>query len=62
MKKFVLLVMIFIPVAFLYELLDKQFRDSWLSVGIFVLVLISGRVGLFIYRRSRGIKDTYLDN
>jgi len=62
MRKFIFIFVILIPVAFLYEFLDKQFEGSWWAVLVFFLILIFGRIGLYFYRRSKGIKDTYLDN
>lgn len=54
--------MFFIPVFLLYEFIKNQFGDSWLAVGIFFFILVFGRIGLFFYRRTKGLKDTYLDD
>jgi hypothetical protein len=62
MKRFFFLFAVFVPLAFFYVFLERTVGDSWVSVGIFAGVLIAGRLVLFLYRRSRGIKDTYLDD
>lgn len=45
--------------AFFYNMLETYLGDTWLTVGIFVVVLITLRAGLYFYRRSKGIKDTW---
>ncbi len=45
--------------AYFYNMLEKHLGDTWLTVGIFAIVLISLRAGLYFYRKSKGIKDTW---
>lgn len=61
MKRMLLMTAIFIPLALLYNILTQYFGETWLVVGAFCLLLVALRVGLYLYRRSRGIKDHYLD-
>lgn len=61
MKRMLLMTAIFIPLALLYNVLTQYFGETWLVVGAFCLLLVALRVGLYLYRRSRGIKDNYLD-
>lgn len=59
MKYFLIMTAIAIPVAYFYNVLERHLGDTWLTVGIFAFVLISLRVALYLYRRSKGIKDTW---
>jgi hypothetical protein len=61
MKRFVMLVLIFIPIALLYRALEYVFGDTWITVGVFAAALVLGRAGLFVYRKSKGIKDEFLN-
>ena len=61
MKRFLLLTLFFVPVALFYEGLKVVFGDTWVAVGVFTLTLIAGRIGLFFYRKSKGIHDEFLD-
>ena len=58
-KYYLLGTAIAIPIAYFYNILEKYFGDTWLTVGIFGFVLVSLRLGLYLYRRSKGIKDTW---
>ncbi|MCQ3001623.1 hypothetical protein NLO98_17875 [Pseudomonas syringae] len=60
-KYFLIMTAVAILVAYFYNLLEKYLGDTWLTVGFFAVVLILLRVGLYLYRRSKGIKDNYLD-
>lgn len=60
-KYFLIMTAVAIPVAYFYNLLEKYFGDTWMTVGVFAVVLIFLRVGLYLYRRTKGIKDNYLD-
>lgn len=53
MKRFLLLFIVFLPLALLYGFLEKHVGDNWLSVGIFCLVLVTVRLLFFLYERSR---------
>lgn len=46
----------------LYFFLFDRFDGHWLVPALFVIFLIASRVGLFFYRRSKGIRDTYLND
>ena len=46
----------------LYFFLSGYFQSHWLVPTLFVFFIILGRVCLFIYRYSKGVKDTYLDD
>ncbi len=60
-KRYLIYTALFIPVALLYVVLEHYFGDSWLTVGIFVVILLAGRIGLLLYRRAKGIHDSWLD-
>ncbi len=45
----------------LYFFVSDWFDGHWGVPVAFVIFLIFGRIALFIYRRSKGIRDTYLD-
>lgn len=60
-KYFLIMTAVAIPVAYFYNLLEKYFGDTWMTVGVFAVVLIFLRVGLYLYRRSKRIKDNYLN-
>lgn len=60
-KYFLIMTAVAIPVAYFYNLLEKYLGDTWMTVGVFAVVLIFLRVGLYLYRRSKGIKDNYLN-
>lgn len=60
-KYFLIMTAVAILVAYFYNLLEKYFGDTWLTVGVFAVVLIFLRGGLYLYRRFKGIKDNYLD-
>lgn len=51
--------LILLPFALLYSVLEHYLGDSWLVVGLFVIVLVGPRAGLYQYRKSKGIKDTW---
>ncbi|HEY0288390.1 MAG TPA: hypothetical protein VGC62_15480 [Pseudomonas sp.] len=58
-KRILLKGAIFLPFAILYNVLEVYLGDTWLTAGVFSIVLISLRIGLYLYRRSKGIKDTW---
>lgn len=60
-KRYLIYTVLFIPVALLYIVLEHYFGDSWLAVGIFVVILVGGRIGLLLCRRAKGIHDSWLD-
>lgn len=60
-KRYLIYTALFIPVALLYVVLEYYFGDSWLTVGIFVVLVLGGRIGLLLYRRSKGIHDSWFD-
>lgn len=51
--------LIFLPFALLYNALEIYFGDSWWPAIIVMTLMIVARIGLFLYRRSKGIKDTW---
>lgn len=53
MKKFLILLLVLLPFAFLYSFLEKHVGDNWWSVGIFFVVLVSARLAYELYRRRR---------
>lgn len=60
MIKYTLLILAFaIACAIFYNTLEYFFGDTWVTVGIFCVVLIALRAGLYFYRRSKGIKDSW---
>lgn len=61
MKKYFLLLLICIPIVLLDKVLDFYIKNPWVSLAVFFIILIIGRILLFLYRRSKGIKDGYLD-
>ena len=61
MSNFFLLLLICIPIVLLDKILDFYIKNPWLSLAVFFIILVIGRVLLFLYRRSKGIKDGYLD-
>ncbi|MFA9950074.1 hypothetical protein ABCS64_07045 [Rhodocyclaceae bacterium Wk13] len=61
MKKYFLLLLICIPIVLLDKVLDFYIKNPWVSLVVFFIILVIGRVLLFLYRRSKGIKDGYLD-
>lgn len=61
MSKFFLLLLICIPIVLLDQVLDFYIKNPWLSLAVFFIILVIGRVLLFLYRRLKGIKNGYLD-
>ncbi len=49
----------FFPLAVFYNILEFYFGDSWLPVVIVLTLMITACAGLYYYRRSKGIKDTW---
>jgi hypothetical protein len=45
-----------------YQVLKYFLGDTWLPAIIVMIGLIVGRIALFLYRRSKGIHDSYLDD
>ncbi|MGV8744156.1 hypothetical protein ACV35G_31885, partial [Pseudomonas aeruginosa] len=45
----------------LYLWLEWFFGKTWLTVGVFFGVLVGLLLGLYLCRRSKGIRDGYLD-
>ena len=61
MLDFLKRVALFLPIYLYYVLLERLVGKNWITVAIFVLTLIVGRLALCFYRRSRGIWDEYVD-
>ena len=61
MKKYFLLLLICIPIVLLDKVLDFYIKNPWVSLSVFFIILVIGRILLFLYRKSKGIKDAYLD-
>lgn len=53
-KRFIFLLLIFIPLSLLYKWLESYFDGSWWAVLIFFVVLVVGRFGLYLYRAGKG--------
>ncbi|MEF2119306.1 hypothetical protein V3423_19635 [Pseudomonas aeruginosa] len=60
-KHYLLMTLVCIPLVLLYVCLEWFFGNTWVTVGVFFGVLVVLRVGLYLYRRSKGIRDGYLD-
>ena len=60
-RDILLYAVIFLPFAVLYNVLEIYFGDSWWPAIIVITLMIIARVGLYLYRRSKGIRDTCLD-
>ncbi|WP_213910472.1 hypothetical protein [Pseudomonas aeruginosa] len=60
-KHYLLMTLVCIPPALLYVCLEWFFGNTWVTVGVFFGVLVVLRLGLYLYRRSKGIRDGYLD-
>ena len=60
-KHYLLMTLVCIPLALLYVCLEWFFGNTWVTVGVFFGVLVVLRLGLYLYRRSKGIRDGYLD-
>ena len=62
MKAFILLFLFFIPIAFFYDYLDKKTDGSWWDGAVIAVILIMGRIILYIYRKNKNIRDDYFDH
>lgn len=58
-RDILLYAVIFLPFAVLYNVLEIYFGDSWWPAIIVITLMIIARVGLYLYRRSKGIRDTW---
>ncbi|UVM48726.1 MULTISPECIES: hypothetical protein [Pseudomonas] len=60
-KEILLYAVIFLPFALLYNILEIYFGDSWWPAIIVITLMLIARVSLYLYRRHKGIRDTWLD-
>lgn len=60
MKTFFLALVCLFPVALLHLHLETKIGELW-SALIVVLILFVGRVALYLYRRSKGVRDELFD-
>lgn len=58
-KHYLLMTLVCIPLALLYVCLEWFFGNTWVTVGVFFGVLVVLRLGLYLYRRSKGIRDGF---
>ncbi len=47
------------PFVLLYNILEHYLSCSWLPAAIVISLMIAMRIVLYLYRRSKGIKDTW---
>ncbi|WNW12474.1 hypothetical protein RRX38_15420 [Pseudomonas sp. DTU_2021_1001937_2_SI_NGA_ILE_001] len=62
LKQFLIVFVVGLPFAILYSALEYYLPGTWWPAGIVITLMLLGRVGLYLYRRSKGIHDTWLDS
>lgn len=62
MKDFFIMTAVAIPFAALYNLLEDYLNGSWMAVVIVISLMAAARAGLYFYRKSKGIKDSWPDD
>lgn len=60
-KQFLFTFFVGLPFACLYYALENYLPSSWIPAAIVIALMVSARAGLYIYRRSKGIKDPWLN-
>lgn len=58
-RDILLYALIFLPFALLFNVLEIYLGDSWWPAIIVITLMITARIGLYSYRRSKGIKDMW---
>lgn len=58
-KDVLIYALMFLPFALLFNVLEIYLGDSWWPAIIVITLMIVARIGLYRYRRSKGIKDTW---
>lgn len=61
LKQFLVVFVVGLPFAVLFYILDIYLPDSWWPAVIVISLMVIARVSLYLYRRSKGIKDAWLD-
>lgn len=61
LKQFLIVFVVGLPFAILYSALKMYLPNSWWPEGIVISLMLAARIGLYLYRRSKGIRDTWLD-
>ncbi|QHF01145.1 hypothetical protein N015_01490 [Pseudomonas asturiensis] len=56
-KKFLIIFAWGLVIVCLIHFLEKYLGETWLMALVSVAVVVALRTGLYLYRRSRGIKD-----
>jgi hypothetical protein len=61
LKYWITLFIIFFVLWKVYFLLEEMMGDNWIAFGIFFVLVVGARIAIFMYRRSKGIRDEYID-
>ncbi|MBD8189809.1 hypothetical protein [Pseudomonas viridiflava] len=60
-KQFLFIFLLGIPFACLYYALENYLPNSWIPAVTVMVLMVIARAGLYLYRRSKGIKDPWLN-